>query len=70
MFSHGFSKSLLPLVRGEKVAGGRMRGLFAGSDTIKYLTALPLTPPSPLRRGEGDAVNYFSNGPYHESELS
>ncbi len=24
----------------------------------------PLTPPSPLRRGEEDAVNYFSNGPY------
>ena len=33
-----------PPKSGEKVAEGRMRGLFAGSDTIKYLTALPLTP--------------------------
>ncbi len=41
-----------------------MRGLFAGSDAIKYLTALPLTLPSPLTKGEEDAVNYFSNGPY------
>ena len=34
------SKSLLPL-GWEKVAGGRMRELFAGSDSIKSLTALP-----------------------------
>ncbi len=26
----------------------------------------PLTPPSPLRRGKEDAVNYFSNGPNSE----
>ena len=29
-----------PPGKGEKVAEGRMRGLFAGSDAIKYLTAL------------------------------
>ncbi len=29
-----------PPMKGEKVAEGRMRGLFAGSDAIKYLTAL------------------------------
>ena len=28
---------------------------------------IPLTPPSPLRRGEEDAVNYFSNGPSYLS---
>ena len=28
--------------KGEKVAEGRMRGLFAGSDAIKFLAALPV----------------------------
>ena len=35
VFSPGFAKSLLPLTKGEKVAGGRMRGRFAGSHAIK-----------------------------------
>ncbi|RLT20265.1 MAG: hypothetical protein DWI29_04135 [Planctomycetota bacterium] len=37
----GFLGVPSPPGKGEKVAGGRMRGLFAGSDAIKYLTALP-----------------------------
>ena len=37
----GFLGVPSPPGKGEKVAGGRMMGLFAGSDAIKYLTALP-----------------------------
>ena len=47
-----------PPGKGEKVAGGRMRGLFAGSDTIRYLTAL----------GEGcKRDSYFSSGPFPDA---
>ena len=37
----GFLEVPSPPGKGEKVAGGRMRGLFAGSNSIKLLTALP-----------------------------
>ena len=30
---------------------------------------MPLTLPSPLARGEEDAVNYFSNGPKRERKM-